>query len=73
MSISAPSSAQGHLALKPDLELLHGKRILIVEDEFLVADKTRRELEKHGVIILGPVPSVDLALDLLSITVAYLI
>lgn len=66
MSISAASSAQGHLALKPDLDLLRGKRILIVEDEFLVADRTRRELEKNGAHIVGPVPSVELALDLLD-------
>ena len=49
-----------------DLELLRDKHILIVEDDYLVADQTRRELENCGAVIIGPVPSVDLALDLLE-------
>jgi CheY-like chemotaxis protein len=68
VSISAVSFAQRPFELKPDLELLRGKHILIVEDEFLVAERTRRELEKHGARIVGPVATVDLALDLLDET-----
>lgn len=49
-----------------DLELWRGKTILIVEDDYLIADQTRRELEKHGATIVGPVPSVEEALDLLD-------
>lgn len=53
-------------ALTQDLELLRGKQILIVEDDYLIADQTRRELERCGAVILGPVPSVDRALELVD-------
>ena len=49
------------------LKLLQGKRILIVEDDYFVAEQTRRELEKLGAQIVGPVPSVGRALELLAI------
>ena len=49
-----------------ELELLRGKNILIVEDDYLVADCTRRELEKCGALLIGPVPSVERALELVD-------
>ena len=51
------------------LELLQGKRILIVEDDYFVAEQTRRELEKLGAQIVGPVPSVGRALERLAIDI----
>ncbi|AXK73735.1 response regulator [Lysobacter sp. TY2-98] len=45
---------------------LRGLRVLVVEDEYLVADDLRRGLEMAGAHVLGPVPSVRLALDLLA-------
>jgi CheY-like chemotaxis protein len=47
-------------------DLFSGQRILIVEDEYLLADKTRRQLEKLGAIVLGPTGSVDQALELIE-------
>jgi DNA-binding response OmpR family regulator len=52
--------------LTRDLDLLRSKHILIVEHDHLVADQTRQELEECGAVIVGPVPSVDMAVDLLD-------
>jgi DNA-binding NtrC family response regulator len=41
-------------------------KVLIVEDEFFIADELRRNLSKAGLLVLGPTPSVDSALDLIS-------
>lgn len=42
------------------------RRLLLVEDEYLVADGVRRELEALGVSVLGPAPDVATALELLA-------
>lgn len=44
---------------------LAGRRILIVEDEFFIADGMVQTLEGSGAQVVGPVPTVDKALDLL--------
>jgi len=43
---------------------MDGKRILIVEDEFLVANETRRSLKRYGAEVVGPVSNVDEGIDL---------
>jgi CheY-like chemotaxis protein len=45
---------------------LAGRRILVVEDEFLLAMELESLLERHGSIVLGPVSSVDQALAALE-------
>ena len=40
---------------------LRDMRILIVEDEYLIADDVARYLERRGAVILGPVPSIEQA------------
>jgi CheY-like chemotaxis protein len=45
---------------------LAGCRILVVEDEFLIAMEMKRWLQAAGAEVLGPVPSVDRALDLIK-------
>lgn len=47
-----------------ELKLLSGKRILIVEDEYFLADDVRRALEKQGAIVVGPVSGVIEGLEL---------
>jgi CheY-like chemotaxis protein len=37
-------------------------RILVVEDEFLIAMNLSQDLEAAGSVVLGPVPSVDKAI-----------
>lgn len=44
---------------------VRGSRVLVVEDEYMMAEDLREELEQHGAEVLGPVPSVPEALDLL--------
>ena len=45
---------------------LHGRRILVVEDEFFLADDLSRALRKAGAVVLGPVATVQNELDLLA-------
>jgi len=45
---------------------LRERRILVVEDEYLVADLIASELSEAGAIVLGPVGSLGEALDLIG-------
>lgn len=45
---------------------LRNRRILVVEDEFMLADELQRELTRAGAVVLGPVPTVEMALGLLA-------
>ncbi|MDL2406241.1 response regulator [Rhizobium calliandrae] len=47
-------------------DLFSGQRILIVEDEYFLADNTRRQLEKLGAIVVGPTGRVDQALEIIG-------
>jgi CheY-like chemotaxis protein len=42
---------------------LTGRRILLVEDEYLIAMEMERWLQDAGAEVVGPVPSVEQALD----------
>lgn len=46
--------------------LLQDRRVLIVEDEYVVAEAMERSLRRAGAIVLGPVPSVAQALALID-------
>ncbi|ARM88242.1 response regulator CheY-like domain-containing protein [Rhizobium sp. CIAT894] len=48
------------------IELFAGKRVLIVEDEYFLADETRWNLEKAGAVVVGPVARVSAALELVE-------
>ena len=48
--------------------LLTGRRLLVVEDEFYLAEDLARDLAARGAVVIGPVPSVDDALDLVEDT-----
>lgn len=45
---------------------LHGRRILVVEDDYMMAQDLAAELQGAGAEVLGPVPDVQSALDLLD-------
>lgn len=45
---------------------LRDRRILVVEDDYLLAEDLRYELEAQGAEVVGPAPSVSRALALLS-------
>ena len=45
---------------------LKGRRVLVVEDEFLLAMELETLLEQRGCMVLGPVPSVSQALAMLD-------
>jgi CheY-like chemotaxis protein len=50
----------------PPASVLSGRRLLVVEDEYFVADDIARSLQHLGAEVLGPVPSHVEALDLVS-------
>jgi CheY-like chemotaxis protein len=45
---------------------LRDRRILVVEDEYLVAMSLRDVLESVGSVVVGPVPSVEMALETIA-------
>lgn len=45
---------------------LDGRRILVVEDEFLLADDLAHSLRERGAVVLGPVRTVSEALALIQ-------
>jgi DNA-binding NtrC family response regulator len=55
---------------EPDMqeaaEMLRGRRVMIVEDELLVAMELESLLEDQGCAVVGPAPTVDRALALLD-------
>src|SRR4051812_20265631 len=48
------------------LDHFKGKFVLVVEDEFLIAETTCMDLERAGAVVVGPVPTVARALSLLQ-------
>ena len=52
-------------ASKPTLSLW-GQRILIVEDQFLIAMELQQSLERAGATIVGPVGRLDRALSIVE-------
>lgn len=46
--------------------VLNERRILVVEDEYMIAKDVGRDLENAGAIVVGPVPSVAMALNLIA-------
>jgi DNA-binding response OmpR family regulator len=49
---------------------MEGMRILVVEDEYLLAEDLRRSLEQRGAVVVGPAPSVPAAEKLLAADIA---
>ncbi|MBE7184975.1 MAG: response regulator [Methylobacterium mesophilicum] len=45
---------------------LSGKRVLVVEDEFFLADDLAQALEKAGAEVVGPVPTLDEAMGMIE-------
>ena len=50
----------------PFLKSLAGRRILLVEDEFLVADEIMLALSELGITTIGPASTVERAIGLLK-------
>jgi CheY-like chemotaxis protein len=45
---------------------LVGRRILLVEDEYLIVEAMEEWLSQAGAVVVGPVPSVEQALELIE-------
>jgi DNA-binding response OmpR family regulator len=45
---------------------LDRRRVLVVEDEYIIAMEIKRWLRRAGAEVVGPVPSVERALDLIE-------
>ena len=44
-----------------------GRRVLVVEDDYFIADELRRRFEASGAEVLGPVAKLETALDLVRL------
>lgn len=42
------------------------RRVLVVEDDYFVADSLALALQAHGIDVIGPVANVEAALDLIA-------
>ena len=60
-------SLHGPLAGEPFDLVLRGRRVLVVEDEYVVAEDLREELLRWGAEVMGPVATVADALVLLDV------
>lgn len=49
-------------------DLLNGRHVLVVEDEYFIADDMRRVFEESGAQVIGPVGSVNDALEMIRET-----
>jgi CheY-like chemotaxis protein len=49
-----------------DKHTLKDCRILVVEDEYMLADELQTELSDAGAVVIGPVPAVDKAVALIT-------
>jgi CheY-like chemotaxis protein len=58
LPLSEPQTEESRMASSP----LRERRILVVEDEYLIAISLQDALESVGSIVLGPAPSVDRAI-----------
>ena len=47
-------------------DVLRGRRILVVEDDYFLAEDMRTNLERAGAEVVGPIPRLKQALDLLA-------
>ena len=47
-------------------DALSGHKVLLVEDDYFIADEMRRMLSRRGAEVLGPVATVDKALALIA-------
>ena len=61
-----PASLRPRSAMAEPVPDVRGRRILVVEDEYMLAEDLRLELEEAGAVVLGPAPSVADALALLA-------
>ncbi|NLS16569.1 response regulator [Rhizobium sp. P40RR-XXII] len=50
----------------PYSQMFRGKRLLIVEDSYFLADDARQKLQELGAIIVGPVDDIEHAVDLIE-------
>ncbi|AGS25755.1 response regulator CheY-like domain-containing protein (plasmid) [Rhizobium etli] len=46
--------------------LLRGRRVLVVEDEFMLAEDMSQQLAEAGALVLGPAQSLERAFELLA-------
>ncbi|MEZ2224051.1 response regulator [Rhizobium sp. RCC_161_2] len=47
-------------------QMFSGKRLLIVEDEYLLAEEPRRRLRELGCVLIGPTGDIKRALELIG-------
>jgi two-component system CheB/CheR fusion protein len=59
LPFSGPQTEEIHMASSP----LRDRRILVVEDEYLIAMSLQDALENAGSVVVGPVPSVGKAIQ----------
>jgi len=52
--------------METPLQDLKGCRVLLIEDEYYIADDLGQRLSAHGAVLLGPAPTLEKALALVQ-------
>ena len=50
----------------PHANIFGGRRILVVEDDYMIVADLVQELEASGAHVIGPIPTLDMALEKLE-------
>ncbi len=45
---------------------LAGRRVLVVEDDYFIADEICAALREHGAVVLGPAPDIEHGMDFVT-------
>src|SRR5262245_3001443 len=64
-ALNQPRRGLGDCVSLPATSDLRDKNILIVEDEYLIAEDLAHEFRRRGAIIQGPAPTVERALSII--------
>jgi DNA-binding NtrC family response regulator len=64
--VQAGQRTANAMAIEWDYSDLAGKQVLVVEDEYFMADEMGEAVRRAGAIVLGPVPDIEGAMAIIA-------